>query len=55
MGESSIMEKIFVGADGGTRTHDLRITNALLYQLSHISIFALLFTMIAIVILANRF
>ena len=24
------------GADGGTRTHDLRITNALLYQLSYI-------------------
>ena len=26
------------GADGGTRTHDLLITNQLLYQLSHISI-----------------
>ena len=25
-------------ADGGTRTRDLRITNALLYQLSHIGI-----------------
>ena len=26
-----------VGADGGTRTRDLLITNQLLYQLSHIS------------------
>ncbi len=28
----------FFGADGGTRTRDLLITNQLLYQLSHISI-----------------
>ena len=28
----------FFGADGGTRTRDLCITSALLYQLSHISI-----------------
>ena len=27
-----------IGADGGTRTRDLLITNQLLYQLSHISI-----------------
>ncbi len=26
---------IFIGADGRTRTVDLRITNALLYQLSY--------------------
>ena len=30
---------LFVGAGGRTRTGDLRITNALLYQLSHTSIF----------------
>ncbi len=30
----------FDGADSRTRTDDLRITNALLYQLSHISIFS---------------
>ena len=28
----------FFGADGGTRTRDLLITNQLLYQLSHISV-----------------
>ena len=28
----------FCGADGGTRTRDLLITNQLLYQLSHISV-----------------
>ena len=28
----------YTGANGGTRTRDLRITNALLYQLSYISI-----------------
>ena len=28
------------GADSRTRTDDLRITNALLYQLSHISIYS---------------
>ncbi len=28
-------------ASGGTRTHDLRITNALLYQLSHTSIYTI--------------
>ena len=27
--------KIFLGATSGTRTRDPRITNALLYQLSH--------------------
>ena len=27
-----------IGADGGTRTRDLLITNQLLYQLSHISV-----------------
>ena len=26
----------FFGADGGDRTRDLRVTNALLYQLSYI-------------------
>ena len=31
-------ELSFFGADGGTRTRDLLITNQLLYQLSHISI-----------------
>ena len=29
---------LFFGAGNGTRTHDLRITNALLYQLSYSSI-----------------
>ena len=32
------LEDIILQAPHGTRTHDLRITNALLYQLSHISI-----------------
>ena len=30
---------VFYGAEDGTRTHDLLITNQLLYQLSHSSIF----------------
>ncbi len=30
-------EQVSCGADSRTRTDDLRITNALLYQLSHIS------------------
>ena len=28
---------VFVGADNGNRTHDLVITNDVLYRLSHIS------------------
>ena len=31
-----------VGAEDGTRTHDLLITNQLLYQLSHFSVYGLL-------------
>ena len=31
-------ERSFYGANDGTRTHDLLITNQLLYHLSHISI-----------------
>jgi hypothetical protein len=27
---------VFYGANGGTRTRDLRITSALLYHLSHV-------------------
>ena len=33
----------FNGADGGTRTLDPRITNALLYQLSYVGLFPLIF------------
>ncbi len=32
------MGTLCFGADGGTRTRDLLITNQLLYQLSHISV-----------------
>ena len=37
-GKTEQKRSFFSGADGGTRTRDLLITNQLLYQLSHISI-----------------
>ena len=44
--KSKSIDLLFSGADSGTRTRDLLITNQLLYQLSHISKQSLIYCII---------